>query len=179
MTTHIRAPGRMGETYAACGRHLTHLYADQLWRTKPRAQELKIAAASVAPNCSGCLRHFRTDPPTAADPPPLKRFNHSANARKLARAPGSSWRFQTGGSIEVHSDPPPVPPAARFDEVVDDWLHCEMMDKRSCFVRVAGLCLHLNLTRSGAVITEIEIRAEGDAARGIPELLRRAAGGGV
>lgn len=41
----------------------------------------------------------------------LAKFDHVAHARKLAKRPGSHWRFQTGGSLEVHADLGPLTPA--------------------------------------------------------------------
>lgn len=102
----------------------------------------------------------------------LEPFDHAAHARKLGKRPGSSWRFQTGGSLEVHNDPGPLKISERFDEVVvDDWLHAEMMDTRSCFVRVGDLALWLKLGPGGAEITDFEIRAEGEKAKKLAAFL--------
>lgn len=89
---------------------------------------------------------------------PLTKFDHAAHSRKLAKRPGSHWRFQTGGSFQIKPRGGDSV-SERFDEVVvDDWLHAEMMDTRSVFITVAGLALWLHLTPKGAVVTHAELR---------------------
>lgn len=165
-TTHLISPGRGGASFTACGQHITHLHAGHAFRSKPRAVPLLIAPNHEFPTCRRCAAKHPMNT--------IPKFDHVAHARKLARRPGSSWRFQTGGSLEVHSDPGTLKIDQRFDEVVvDDWLHAEMMDTRSCFVTVGALALWLKLTPSGAEITHVEIRVEGDKAKQIADLLAR------
>jgi len=107
------------------------------------------------------------------DPAP---FDRAAHARDLARHPGAKWRFQTEATFAIE-DRGDTDAAGRFDEVaVDDWLHAEMMDRKSCFVSVAGLSIWLRIGKNGAEITEIEIRAEGDAGHRLADLLQTVAG---
>lgn len=170
-TTHLRSG--IGSTSTACGQHITHLHPRHDFRRKERHTPLAIAKDGTAPDCTRCRAHYRQRSPVAtpAGATPLTPFDRAAHTRELARHPGASWRFQTGGSFAVESRGS-TSTSERFDEVVvDDWLHVEMMDTRSAFVQVAGLCLWLKIGKDGAVITEVELRAEGTAGDELRRLL--------
>lgn len=167
-TTHLASSGRMGAHYTACGQHVTHLHAGQAFRSKQRRIPLAIAEIGSSPDCRRCRAHF-----VKAAPDLLPKFDRLAHARDLAKRPGSHWRFQTEATLAIESRVG-ARATGRFDEVVvDDWLHAEMMDRRSCFVSVAGLSIWLRIGKNGAEISEIEISGDGKAAELIADALKR------
>lgn len=161
ITTHAPDNILPRRDYTACGQHITKLYPGQPHRTKQRSVPLAIAKKGDSPSCRRCwvplstMQQFKGPFEDASD------RGDTSHQRELACHPGASWRFQTGGSFAIESRGS-TGTSERFDQVVvDDWLHCEMMDARSCFVTIAGLAISLKLTKSGAVVTNIEVRTEG------------------
>lgn len=75
----------------------------------------------------------------------------------MKKSKRSDWRVQ---GVKTEAD---VKPLGAFDEiVVGDWLHVEMMDNGSAFVRLGSTCFWVNVKRG---ITYIEQRDDGLAAR--------------
>jgi hypothetical protein len=108
-------------------------------------------------------------------PNPKPALDRAARSRDLARHPGAKWRFQTEGTLAIE-DRGETAAAGRFDEVVvDDWLHAEMMDRRSCFVSVAGLSIWIRIGKNGAEIYDMEL-PDGDARHRVADLLQQISG---
>lgn len=146
ITTHVRAQG----IQTACGQNINTSKHGNRLGLKIRSVPLALAPDGTTPTCQRC----RAKVSNSTRP----EFNRQVHRIELARHPGASWRFQTGGSLAIESQGA-TSNSERFDEVVvDDWLHAEMMDARSCFVQVAGLAITLKLTKSGAVVTNVEVR---------------------